>query len=200
MNSGIIYVIRNNVNDKVYIGQTTSTLEERWDNHKKLSTRRIKQQYKLYKEMNEIGVDNFYIEKIEDNININELDEKEIYYIHKFDSFYNGLNSTKGGKGGSLILFCEDVKTIINRYNNGESAKDICKDYNISCTTIERVLKANGIKIRKDGRKLEDENFEYIKNLAETNTYKEVGKLLGVNEKTVRRFLNKHGFKKRSLK
>lgn len=30
---GSIYIIKNNINDKVYIGQTTNTIEERFKNH-----------------------------------------------------------------------------------------------------------------------------------------------------------------------
>lgn len=30
---GIIYKITNDVNNKVYIGQTTSLIENRWENH-----------------------------------------------------------------------------------------------------------------------------------------------------------------------
>jgi len=35
MRTGSIYIIKNTINDKVYIGQTTMTVHERFMSHKK---------------------------------------------------------------------------------------------------------------------------------------------------------------------
>jgi len=32
---GLIYIIKNKCNNKIYIGQTTRTLESRWSQHKR---------------------------------------------------------------------------------------------------------------------------------------------------------------------
>ena len=47
--------------------------------------------------MNKYGSDKFYYEVLEDNVPYELLDEREVYYIEKFDSFHNGYNSTPGG-------------------------------------------------------------------------------------------------------
>lgn len=54
--------------------------------------------------MNKIGIDKFYIKELECDIPKDKLDEREKYYIEKFNSFYGGYNATVGGKGGELIL------------------------------------------------------------------------------------------------
>jgi predicted GIY-YIG superfamily endonuclease len=93
--TGIIYIIKNKINNLVYIGATTQDLDKRWYEHKsdynntKIHTRKIHQAF------NEHKLENFYIEELE-TIKFddkNELKNKENYYINKFDSFKNGYNS-----------------------------------------------------------------------------------------------------------
>ena len=48
MKVGSIYIIKNKINDKVYIGQTTMTVHERFMVHLKPSTQKIRRNYKLY--------------------------------------------------------------------------------------------------------------------------------------------------------
>lgn len=92
----LIYIIRNNVNNKVYIGQTTKSLEERWKGH--LSQCRSGQPFHLYRAMRKYGIDNFYPEILVDNIRSrDELNQLEQYYIDKFDSVANGYNMALGG-------------------------------------------------------------------------------------------------------
>ena len=55
---GYIYKIINNVNDIIYIGQTTKTLKERFIRHK--SNSKYRTSY-FYEEMNKIGNNNFQI-------------------------------------------------------------------------------------------------------------------------------------------
>lgn len=43
------------------------------------------------------GKENFSIKELE-KCSIAELDEREIYYISLYNSYYKGYNSTKGGK------------------------------------------------------------------------------------------------------
>ena len=71
--TGSIYIIRNTINDKVYIGQTTMTVMERFKNHLKPSTCKQRSTYKLYNAMNKYGKENFYVETLESNIPVGEL-------------------------------------------------------------------------------------------------------------------------------
>lgn len=196
---GTIYIIKNTVNKKVYIGQTTMSVKERWTAHMKPSTAKQRHTYKLYNAIRKYGRDNFYYEILEENIDVDDLNYKEILYIEAYDSFYNGYNSTKGGDG-RYINKQYDVDNIIFRYKNGESAPSIALDYDVCGCTIRRILEANNIERRQSGRKLEDHMIDEILELVKTNTYEQVGELYGVDKATIRRFLKKHGFRKRNRK
>lgn len=89
----IIYKISNNVNDKVYIGQTID-LKKRWQNHKH-DSKRLNQT--IYYAMRKYGVENFKIEIIHECNNEDELDEMEVKFIAEHNSYKNGYNMNIGG-------------------------------------------------------------------------------------------------------
>lgn len=98
-NLGIIYKIINDINDKVYIGQTRQLLSRRWAKH--LSDSLTKDTH-LYRAMQKYGVDHFQIIPVEENIPVELLNEREQYWIQEFNSFKEGYNSTIGGDCGSF--------------------------------------------------------------------------------------------------
>ena len=91
---GKIYKILNNIDDEIYVGSTTETLGQRMAKHR--AARKSKPQYKLYKHMNELGVDNFYIELIENYPcnDVYELRAREGYYIREIGT----LNTKVAGR------------------------------------------------------------------------------------------------------
>lgn len=99
---GFIYKIYNDVNDRVYIGQTRTTIKNRWKQHRVDS--RIKDTF-LYRSMRKYGVDKFHVTEIDkcyaktiDEL-VNKMNELEIYYIKEYKSLVNenGFNIDKGG-------------------------------------------------------------------------------------------------------
>ena len=62
--TGKIYCIRNKINDDVYVGSTTISLAKRMAKHR--WSCKNQPHRKLYELMGELGIDNFYIELIED--------------------------------------------------------------------------------------------------------------------------------------
>lgn len=95
-----IYKIINNINQKIYIGKTTKTIEERFRAH--LNNARKKINRYLYDAMNHYGYDNFSIDQVEecqDSI----VDEREKYWIAFYQSNNSnyGYNMTEGGEGGN---------------------------------------------------------------------------------------------------
>ena len=92
-----IYKIENLINHKCYIGQAKN-IEKRWKDHKKDSKSElsIKYNYPLYCAFRKYGLEYFSFEILEE-CKIEELNEREIYYIQAFNSFYNGYNQTLGG-------------------------------------------------------------------------------------------------------
>ena len=86
--NGKIYSIRNWVDDDVYIGSTTQPLSKRFEKHRSNCKSEDKKNRKLYHKMNEIGVEQFYIELIEkvECEDISELRQKEGEWIRKIGS------------------------------------------------------------------------------------------------------------------
>lgn len=64
--NGKIYSIHNTEDDLVYVGSTTTTLVRRFSRHKKDHTRETHKNTPLYKHMNTIGFDKFYIKLVEE--------------------------------------------------------------------------------------------------------------------------------------
>ena len=99
----LIYKITNMINNKVYIGQTTKSLEQRLKTHKRDS---ISKNSYFYQAVRKYGWDNFSAEIIEDNItDIDTLNEREQYWIKYYNSFLDktkGYNSTSGGKNYTM--------------------------------------------------------------------------------------------------
>ena len=112
---GIIYKIENMINHKVYIGQTSQErgFKDRYCRKGKgieivynsyLYEQKHNRYYNihLFKAIEKYGFDAFVVDEIFDAaLTECELNEKEIFYIEKFDSFRNGYNSTLGGDGTS---------------------------------------------------------------------------------------------------
>ena len=78
-----IYIIRNSINGKVYIGQTINSLKYRFSKHK--GQVNCKNQCSaLYSAFRKYGVNNFWIEDLENGEYSKEkLNELEIFYIKK---------------------------------------------------------------------------------------------------------------------
>ena len=94
---GLIYKITNNVNGKIYIGQTFRSLESRWQAHK---TRRGSQNHAISLALRKYGPENFFIESICSSLNPNFLNDLEKCFIEKLQSVAPlGYNLTLGGQG-----------------------------------------------------------------------------------------------------
>lgn len=188
---GQIYIIRNYVNDKVYVGETTAGYKNRFKNHCKKSTRTYRN-YKLYDAMDELGVENFYVELLEDNVPIEKMYEREIYNIEKYDSFYNGYNSTKGGNG-RLINKVSDIKEILELYAQGKSSTEISEIFNINPTTILRTLRRYNIEARANGNKYERFDEQKFIELWNNKSMKitEIAEYFNVHKRTIKRFANR---------
>ena len=200
MKTGQIYIIKNKINDKVYIGQTTVNYQTRFKQHCKPSSIRTRH-YKLYNAIKKYGEENFYIELLEENIPIEKLNQREIWYIEKYDSFNFGYNSTKGGDGRTINKYY-DEKNIVALYNSGMSAREIGEKYKVCGATIIRVLHKLGIKTRRDGNKytLFDKAL-FVKLWNNTSVTKaEMSCMFNVDCKTLKRYANRIGLANKKCK
>ena len=133
-----IYIIKNNINDKVYIGQTTLNAEERFKQHLKDSSCCNTH---LYKAMRKYGKEHFYCELIEDNLSYEQLLLRERYWIQYFDSVNTGYNLTWGGEGH--LKYSDDE--ILDLWSSGLTEREIQKILRCANCTISLRLRAIGI-------------------------------------------------------
>lgn len=108
----IIYKITNNINNKIYIGQTVRDLDTRIKEH-----RRHKDCI-MYNAFNKYGYDNFTIEIIDTAETIDELNEKEIYWISYYDSTNKdkGYNLCEGGNNTVGFKHSEESKRLMSEH------------------------------------------------------------------------------------
>ena len=99
---GYIYKIVNKVNNKIYVGKTSKTIEHRYARHIKNARKHINRY--LYDAMNHYGYNNFYIEQLEE-VDNKKLNIREKYWIKFFNSDNSmfGYNMTQGGDGGDTL-------------------------------------------------------------------------------------------------
>lgn len=149
---GYIYKIINDVNDKIYIGQTTKSLARRFYQHCYMSEYKenpITYHTQLSQAIRKYGKEHFSIEQIEE-CPLEFLDEREQYWINYYQSYQNGYNATIGGKGNNLIKtesqikFDEDVILIKTLLSEGKGIQEIADIMNISRMTVrDKMNKAN---------------------------------------------------------
>lgn len=94
----IIYKATNQINGKVYIGQTIRTMQSRKNRHI-LDAYKNNDNY-FHRAIKKYGVDNFKWEVICICPNINSLNEQEKYYIVRYNSKNKGYNLKSGGLNG----------------------------------------------------------------------------------------------------
>ena len=149
--NGIIYLITNTINNKVYVGQTIQNLKDRWYRHcQKKCLSNYEANMAIKRAIFKYGKDNFKVEVLEECPQ-EKLNEREIYYIAFFHSYEDGYNCTKGGQlgGKPLKIAKAEYPDIIDLYNLGCSLREIAREYNVDKDTIKHVLERNNIPIHK---------------------------------------------------
>jgi len=123
----IIYKATNKITGKIYVGQTTQPLEKRIKDHVKESKSNIKRPFLL--SIKKYGIDNFIFETIDSSSNLDELNDKEIYWIDIYNSVTpNGYNITGGGQGKKRISTPELGQRISKGLENSEKWKKLLMD------------------------------------------------------------------------
>lgn len=107
----LVYKITNTINNKIYIGQTTETIEKRFKRH---CGYQLNDNTYLHRAMKKYGIENFIIEKIDCATNQEELNEKEFYWIHYYNSDVDGYNlkSSIGKCGGDTLSNHKNLEDI----------------------------------------------------------------------------------------
>lgn len=103
----LVYKITNSYNNKVYIGWTGRTLEDRWNDHQNDALKN-RDNRKFYNAIRKYGTEIWSTEILIDNLSITEAKEKEKEYIKLFDSYNHGYNATRGGDGNNGIVMSKE--------------------------------------------------------------------------------------------
>ena len=169
-----IYKITNNTDSKFYIGKTTRDVDVRFKEHLNECDKPHTYQSHLYNAMQTCGKENFTIEIIDTAETIEELDEKEIYWIAKLDATNSGVgyNIAPGGKcqGRALgsvpwnkgVPMTEEQKkrvseskkgTIITEEQRAKISKSLKEAYQNGKHPVVRSTKRKGIKASEETRK-----------------------------------------------
>lgn len=113
-----IYIIKNTINQLIYIGQSVNIKARFWAHQQSAKNTKAQDHYtQIHMAMYQLGYKNFYYEVLEE-CSIDLLDERERYYIAKYDSYEHGYNMTLGGEGnkyetnGRAILTLPQVEEI----------------------------------------------------------------------------------------
>lgn len=194
--SGCIYIIRNKINSKVYIGQTIQNVEDRFKQHLKMA--RSGNNQLLYKAMRRYGINSFFIEILEDFIEEAKLNQREEFYISRFNSFGSGYNMNPGGQKWRRKPIDINYNELEDMYYNKKmSAREIGSILGLSNTTVLNHMKKNSMMRRKKSCSLPDKTSTLSKELLEELYIdkkirrKDVAKALNVSEKTIQRALKR---------
>lgn len=103
--SFVVYLLKNKVNSKCYIGVTTQQLKKRLRYHRNNSATYIGRAIKKY------GWENFKVEILEECASPDELFKREIYWIKTLNTKVpNGYSLTDGGEGSPGTACSEELK------------------------------------------------------------------------------------------
>ncbi len=157
-----IYCFKNLINNKRYIGQSID-IYNRYDQHIWRLDHKYweKENHHLIRAWHKYGKENFEFTILEE-CNIDDLDNREIYWIAYYNSRKNGYNKTDGGKRtntycsytekeitlmhqgencGHNKLTNKDIYIIIECFQNGEDDRTIAKKFDVHICTISKIRK-----------------------------------------------------------
>lgn len=130
-----IYLISNDINNKLYVGKTVSTIDTRYNKHISEAFTQHSD-YAIHRAMRKYGINHFKVTEIE-NCSLEEVSEREKYWIKYYDSYNNGYNETQGGEGNLKY----DYEIIYSLFVSGMTQKEIAQKLGCEKHTITRALK-----------------------------------------------------------
>lgn len=136
MSTGIIYLIINKQNGHKYVGQTTQGMNKKWQQHIQEAIRMSDKP--LHRAMRKYGNHNFMIKEI-DECDKELLNEREEYWIKKYNTFKSaeGYNTTSGGE--SHLLLEETKKKISEKMFNIERPDEWVNNISSALTEKSKV-------------------------------------------------------------
>ena len=192
---GRIYIIRNTVNDKVYVGQTHVSIKLRFQNH--LSAARRGLDYVIGKAIRKYGEDKFYVELLEECL-VEELNEREQYWISFFRATDNrfGYNMSIGGNVVRTTKELNEEK-VLQMFNSGIGSYEIAKLLHVHPYRTAEILKKHNIIYGVEKQKRQDEKEIVSAYLSGKGTM-DICREFSINKSTVRKILLRNNIELRS--
>lgn len=145
-----IYCYTNKTNGHTYVGQTNDpTRRKREHESNAFNEKSVGYNHLFHKKIREYGINNFdfeILEEIQDGATQKEVDEREIYWIEKKNSYVRngcGYNLTIGGSGNSTfedrVLDNEQVLQLIADIKKGISFNELSETYGICVSYISMI-------------------------------------------------------------
>lgn len=151
-----IYKITNDINQKVYIGKTEQTIEERFKEHCQDYKRKRCEKRPLYAAMKKYGVERFHVELVEET---DSPEEHEQYWIKYYNSYGStGYNATMSGDGKKYI----DVNKLIEAYNRLGTIVAVSQETGHDEGHISKLLRQAGIQIIDGHKKLKEKYSKQV--------------------------------------
>ena len=183
---GYIYKISNNINNKIYIGQTIRPLIKRIYEYKSaLNTNTFHNNY-LGNTIKKYGFENFEFSVIDTAKTIEELNEKEINWI----KHYNSTDKNIGYNielGGSNALATEDTKTKMSQSHSGIKQTQHWINKRIAKSGTEEAKKYGKAKTEEEKKYLSEVSPKYwLGKSRDEETRKKISKTkkeLGLSDK-----------------
>ena len=196
---GRIYIIRNKVNSKVYVGQTTVSIKLRFQNH--LSAARCGKDYVIGKAIRKYGEENFYVELLEECL-ASELNEREMYWITFYNATDNkfGYNMSLGGNVNRKPTQI-DEELVLKLFKEGNSAQKIKTLLHTDSQNISMILKKHNITYGIDLQRIPKETTLKVISLYQQGySSVQISHNLGINKTTVLRTLKRNNIPIRTYK
>ena len=204
---GKIYLISNDVNNKLYVGQTIQTLNKRFNGHCCYSKSDRSVNMYIKRAIHKYGKDKFHITLIEE-CPINLLNDREKYWIAFYDSYNNGYNLTKGGQDSNYFNLHRLEDTVdIKKFTEyiiefRPLAIEVASHFGISKCSVYNLIKRldnpnlvlNSYNPRK-AKSVEDMNEELKRLYLEGWSILDLVKKYHIRKKRISKFLKDNGIK-----
>ena len=129
-----IYVIKNRVNDKVYVGQSIDAAQRFISHCKKQNTKDVSL---IDRAIQKYGKDNFWYEILEPQTP--DYNELERYWIKKFNSINpNGYNIQTGGEDPPIHKGYDSPNSVFNSAEDVREIKRLLQDTSLSLSEIAK--------------------------------------------------------------
>ena len=135
-----LYLIRDLLNEKVYVGQTVNP-SRRWNDHRWQAKR--KQVQYIHRAMAKYGIENFTYEVIAQSLTQEDADETEIQLIKQYDSMNKnkGYNIAKGGNHSWNLGLPKELNPLTGIPRSEKTKQKMSNSINLNL--IQRIAQLN---------------------------------------------------------